>query len=56
MQLQIGQLKVIFAKGGLSLLVPLENRELIVNISPSNVDTAYPVVQLFVMEKEEVKK
>lgn len=48
MEVQIGQLKFIFRSGGFSVLVDIPEHELILNINPSNVDTGFPVVQLFV--------
>ena len=49
MEFQIGQVKLIYRNGGFSVLIRLENSEIIVNAQPQNVNTDKAVVQLFVM-------
>ena len=49
MEFQIGQVKLIYRNGRFSVLIRLENSEIIVNAQPQNVNTHRAVVQLFVM-------
>ena len=49
MEFQIGQVKLIYRNGGFSVLIRLDNSEIIVNAQPQNVNTDKAVVQLFVM-------